>query len=178
MIKKIRFEITSGGYAEMAHLAFFIRNVRLGVNTTNKTLTLRNGTVHTFTCKASSEYGSGYTTLGIFDEKGPDHSGSCWCSAGAGGNHWIELEFTPPLPNSFANKLTFCCGQGHGSYPATFTLFFIDENDTKRQIKEPLSVNSDNGLFEWTSIISCLLGKNGRYYFLKPKKTSNTEEVI
>ena len=178
MIKKIRFEITSGGYAEMAHLAFFIRNVRLGVTTTDKTLTLKNGTVHTFTCTASSEYGSGYTTLGIFDENGPAHSGSCWCSAGAGGNHWIELEFTLPLPNSFANKLTFCCGQGHGSYPATFTLFFIDENDTKRQIKEPLSVNSDNGLFEWTSIISCLLGKNGRYYFLKPKKTSNTEEVI
>ena len=66
MIKKIRFEITSGGYAEMAHLAFFIRNVRLGVNTTDKTLTLKNGTVHTFTCTASSEYGSGYTTLGIF----------------------------------------------------------------------------------------------------------------
>ena len=178
MIKKIRFEITSGSYAEMAHLAFFIRNVRLGVNTTDKTLTLKNGTVHTFTCTASSEYGSGYTTLGIFDENGPAHSGSCWCSAGAGGNHWIELEFTPPLPNSFANKLTFCCGQGHGSYPATFTLFFIDENNTKRQIKEPLSVNSYNGLFEWTSVISCLLGKNGRYYFLKPKKTSNTEEVI
>lgn len=178
MIKKIRFEITSSGYAEMAHLAFFIRNVQLGVNKTDKTLTLKNGTVHTFTCTASSEYGGGYTTLGIFDENGPDHSGSCWCSAGAGGNHWIELEFTPPLPNSFANKLTFCCGQGHGSYPATFTLFFIDENNTKRQIKEPLSVNADNGLFEWTSIISCLLGKNGRYYFLKPKKTSNTEEVI
>ena len=178
MIKKIRFEITSGSYAEMAHLAFFIRNVQLVVDKTNKTLTLKNGTVHTFTCTASSEYGSGYTTLGIFDENGPAHSGSCWCSAGAGGNHWIELEFTPPLPNSFANKLTFCCGQGHGSYPATFTLFFIDENNTKRQIKEPLSVNADNGLFEWTSIISCLLGKNGRYYFLKPKKTSNTEEVI
>ena len=46
MIKKIRFEITSGGYAEMAHLAFFIRNVRLGVNTTDKTLTLKNGTVN------------------------------------------------------------------------------------------------------------------------------------
>ena len=178
MIKKIRFEITSSGYAEMAHLAFFIRNVQLVVDKTNKTLTLKNGTVHTFTCTASSEYGSGYTTLGIFDTNGPAHSGSCWCSAGAGGNHWIELEFTPPLPNSFANKLTFCCGQGHGSYPATFTLFFIDENDTKRQIKEPLSVNADNGLFEWTSVISCLLGKNGRYYFLKPKKTSNTEEVI
>ena len=178
MIKKIRFEITSGSYAEMAHLAFFIRNVRLGVNTTDKTLTLKNGTVHTFTCTASSEYGSGYTTLGIFDENGPAHSGSCWCSAGAGGNHWIELEFTPPLPNTFANKITFCCGQNEGSYPGTFTLFFIDENNTKRQIKEPLSVNSYNGLFEWTSVISCLLGKNGRYYFLKPKKTSNTEEVI
>ena len=178
MIKKIRFEIASNSYAEMAHLAFFNNGTELAVNISAKTLTLKNNTVHTFTAKASSEYGGGYYAIAVFSKNGPAHSGDCWCSSGTGGTHWLELEFTPPLPNTFANKITFCCGEGHGSYPGTYTLFFINENNTKRQIKEPLSVNADNGLFEWTSKISCLLGKNGRYYFLKPKKTSNTEEVI
>ena len=169
MIKKIRFEIAPDSYAEMAHLEFFNNGTELAVNISAKTLTLKNNTVHTFTAKASSEYGGGYNALAVFSKNGPAHSGDCWCSSGTGGTHWLELEFTPPLPNSFANKITFCCGQNEGSYPGTYTLFFIDENDVKKQIAEPVRVTAKNGLFEWRSTIPCLLGKNGRYYFLKPK---------
>ena len=169
MIKKIRFEITPDSYGEMAHLEFFNNGTELVVDKSAKTLTLKDNSVHNFTAKASSEYNSDYNALAVFGKNGPSHSYDCWCSSGTGGTHWVELEFTPPLPNSFANKITFCCGQNEGSYPGTFTLFFIDENDTKKQIAEPIRVTAHNGLFEWRNIIPCLLGKNGRYYFLKPK---------
>ena len=168
MIKKIRFEVTAHSYAEMAHLAFFNNDVQLEVNTSNKTISLKDGTVHCFTATASDEYGGGYYAIAVFSKNGPAHSKDCWCSSGTGGTHWLELEFTPPLPNTFANKVTFCCGQNEGSYPGTFSLFFIDENGSKKQIGEPLYVNAFNGLFEWKTTIPCLLGKNGRYYFLKP----------
>ena len=168
MIKKIRFEIAPDSYAEMAHLEFFNNGTELAVNISAKTLTLKDNSVHTFTAKASSEYGSGYYAIAVFSKNGPAHSGDCWCSSGTGGTHWLELEFTPPLPNTFANKITFCCGQNEGSYPGTFTLFFIDENGNREQIGEPLSVNAHNGIFEWVSIIRCIRGKDGNYYFLRP----------
>lgn len=168
MIKKIRFEVTADSYAEMAHLAFFNNDVQLEVDRSSKTITLKDGTVHSFTATASDEYGGSYGVMAMFGTDGPAHSSDCWCSSTAGGEHWLELEFTPALPNSFANKLIFCCGQNEGSYPGTFSLFFIDENGSKKQIGEPLYVNAFNGLFEWKTTIPCLLGKNGRYYFLKP----------
>ncbi|MDY6187885.1 MAG: hypothetical protein SPH77_03520, partial [Campylobacter sp.] len=59
------------------------------------------------------------------------------------------------------------CGQNHGSYPATFTLFFIDENGGSKQIEGPVYVDAHNGVFEWASKIRCIRGKDGKYYFLR-----------
>lgn len=174
MIKKIRFEVVPNSYGEMAHLEFFKNDTKLVVNEDNKTLTLSNGDTIKFNVEASSEYGSGFNAIKIFNTtNSPGHSYDCWCTSGTGGDEWVEITFDPAIPKSFANKLTFCCGQDHGSYPSTFTLFFIDENGQREQIGEPLLVNEHNGLFEWTSTIPCLLGNNGRYYFLKPKKELN-----
>lgn len=90
------------------------------------------------------------------------------------GQNWLELEFTPALPRNFANKLTFCCGEDHGSCPGTYTLFFIDENGNREQIGQPLSVNAHNGIFEWVSIIRCTRGKDGNYYLLRHDATNTS----
>lgn len=170
MIKKIRFEIQPASYGEMGHLEFFDDSTALKVDLNARTLTLSSGEVINITVTASSEY-SGYGAIQCFNTTGaPAHSGTCWCSAtGSGEKCWLEIEFESAIPKHFANKLTFCCGQGHGSYPATFTLFFIDENGGSKQIGEPLYVDAHNGVFEWVSVIRCFVGKDGLYYFLRPE---------
>lgn len=170
MIKKIRFEIQPTSYGEMGHLEFFDKDTLLKVDLNARTLTLSSGEVINITAKASSEY-SGYAAIQCFNTTGaPEHSGTCWCSAtGSGEKCWVEIEFETAIPKGFANKLTFCCGQGHGSYPATFTLFFIDENGDSEQIGQPLYVDAHNGVFEWVSVIRCLVGKDGLHYFLRPE---------
>ena len=173
MIKKIRFEIQPVSYGEMGHLEFFDNGTALKVDLNARTLTLKSGEVINITAKASSEYGSGYYAIQCFNTTDASHSGACWCSATSSGKCWLELEFTPAIPNSFANKMTFCCGQSHGSYPGTFTLFFIDENEYSEQISEPLYVDAHNGVFEWVSVIRCFIGKDGLHYFLRPEEVSN-----
>ena len=170
MIKKIRFEIQPNGYAEMAHLEFFDKDTLLKVDLNARTLTLSSGEIIKITARASSEY-SGYAAIQCFNTTdSPAHGSGCWCSAtGSGEKCWVEIEFTPAIPKDFANKLTFCCGQGHGSYPATFTLFFIDENGGSKQIGQPLGVKAHDGIFEWVSVIRCFVGKDGLYYFLRPE---------
>ena len=170
MIKKIRFEIQPASYGEMGHLEFFNNGTALKVDLNAKTLTLKSGKVINITAKASSEYNSDYKAIQCFNTTGaPSHSYTCWCSATGSGKCWLELEFEPALPKNFANKMTFCCGQSHGSYPGTFTLFFIDENGDSEQIGQPLYVDAHNGIFEWTSVVRCFIGKDGLYYFLRPE---------
>ena len=170
MIKKIRFEIQPASYGEMGHLEFFHNGTALKVDLNAKTLTLKSGKVINITAKASSEYNSDYKAIQCFNTTGaPSHSYTCWCSATGSGKCWLELEFEPALPKNFANKMTFCCGQSHGSYPGTFTLFFIDENGDSEQIGQPLYVDAHNGIFEWTSVVRCFIGKDGLYYFLRPE---------
>ena len=170
MIKKIRFKIEPASYGEMGHLEFFDKDTLLKVDLNARTLTLKSGEVINITARASSEY-SGYYAIGCFNTTdSPTHSSGCWCSATSSGEKcWVEIEFTPAIPKGFANKLTFCCGQGHGSYPATFTLFFIDENGDSEQRGQPLYVDAHNGIFEWVSVIRCFVGKDGLYYFLRPE---------
>lgn len=171
MIKKIRFEIQSNSLSEMAHLVFFNNDDPLKVDLNAKTLTLKSGDVITISATASSVYGGGWEPIRCFSAAGsPAHDYECWASSGYGQN-WLELEFTPALPNGFANKLTFCCGEDHGSFPGTYTLFFIDENGNREQIGEPLYVNTHNGVFEWVSLIRCFIGNDGLHYFLRPEET-------
>ena len=172
MIKKIRFEIQPVSYGEMGHLEFFDNGTALKVDLSTKTLTLKSSEVINITAKASSEY-SGYAAIQCFNTTDASHSSACWCSATGSGECWLEIEFTPAIPNSFANKMTFCCGQSHGSYPGTFTLFFIDENEYSEQIGEPLYVDAHNGVFEWISVIRCFVGKDKLHYFLRPEEVSN-----
>ena len=178
MIKKIRFEIQSNSLAEMAHLEFFNNDVPLKVDLNAKTLTLKSGKVINITATASSVYNGGCEPIRCFSAAGsPAHRYECWASSTSGQN-FLELEFTPALPKNFANKLSVCCGENHGSDPRTYTVLFIDENGSSKQIGQPLDVKAHDGIFEWNNLIKCIRGKNGRYYFLRPKKTSNTEEVI
>ena len=171
MIKKIRFEIQSSSLSEMAHLEFFHNDTLLKVDLNAKTLTLKSGDVINISATASSVYGGGWEPIRCFSAAGsPAHDYECWASSGYGQN-WLELEFTPALPNGFANKLTFCCGEDHGSFPGTYTLFFIDENGNREQIGEPLYVNAHNGVFELTSLIRCFIGNDGLHYFLRPEET-------
>lgn len=175
MIKKIRFEIQSNRLSEMAHLEFFKNDEALKVDLNAKTLTLKSGEVINISATASNVYGGGWEPIRCFSAAGsPAHDYECWASSSYGQN-WLELEFTPALPRNFANKLTFCCGEDHGTFPGTYTLFFIDENGNREQIGQPLSVNAHNGIFEWVSIIRCTRGKDGNYYFLRPDaaNTSN-----
>lgn len=170
MIKKIRFKVQPASYGEMGHLEFFHNGTALKVDISGKTLTLSSGEIINITARASSEYSSDWGAMQCFNASDASHSYACWCSATGGGEEcWLELEFTPALRKNFANKMTFCCGQNHGSYPATFTLFFIDENGGTQQIGVPLYVDAHNGVFEWVSAIRCIKGKDGKYYFLKPK---------
>lgn len=170
MIKKIRFKVQPVSYGEMAHLEFFDDDTALKVDLNAKTLTLKSGEVINITARASSEYGISYAAINCFNTTGaPAHNGTCWCSATGSGECWLELEFEPAIPKGFANKMTFCCGQNHGSYPATFTLFFIDENGDSEQIGQPLDVKAHDGIFEWVSVIRCIVGKDGLYYFLRPE---------
>ena len=172
MIKKMRFKVEPASYGEMGHLEFFHNGTALKVDLSEKTLTLKSGEVVNITARASSEHGAGWEAIQCFNASDDSHSYACWCSATGGGEEcWLELEFTPALPKSFANKMTFCCGQNHGSYPATFTLFFIDENGGSEQIGEPLYVDAHNGVFEWASKIRCIRGKDGKYYFLRPSSS-------
>lgn len=170
MIKKIRFEIQPASYAEMGHLEFFSNDTLLKVDLNARTLTLSSGEIINIIVTASSEY-SGYAAIQCFNTAdSPAHaSPCCWCSATGSGECWLEIEFETAIPKGFANKLTFCCGQGHGSYPATFTLFFIDENGDSEQIGQPLYVDAHNGIFEWVNLIRCFVGKDGLYYFLRPE---------
>ena len=169
MIKKIRFEIQPASYGEMGHLEFFHNDTLLKVDLNAKTLTLKSGKVINITATASSEF-NGFAAINCFNTTGaPAHSCTCWCSATGSGKCWLEIEFEPAISKHFANKLTFCCGQDHGSYPATYTLFFIDENGDSEQIGQPLYVNAHNGIFEWTSVVRCFIGKDGLYYFLRPE---------
>ena len=171
MIKRIRFEIQSNSLSEMAHLVFFNNDDPLKVDLNAKTLTLKSGDVINISATASSVYGGGWEPIRCFSAAGsPAHDYECWASSGYGQN-WLELEFTPALPNGFANKLTFCCGEDHGSFPGTYTLFLIDENGNREQIGEPLYVNAHNGIFEWTSLIRCFIGNDGLHYFLRPEET-------
>ena len=168
MIKKMRFKVQPASYGEMGHLEFFHNDTALKVDISGKTLTLSSGEIINITARASSEYSSDWGAMQCFNASDDSHSYACWCSATGGGEEcWLELEFTPALRESFANKMTFCCGQNHGSYPATFTLFFIDENGASQQIEGPLYVDAHNGVFEWASKIRCIRGKNGKYYFLR-----------
>ena len=171
MIKKIRFEIQPTSYGEMGHLEFFDDSTALKVDLNARTLTLSSGDVINITVTASSEY-PGYAAIQCFNTTGaPAHSGTCWCSAtGSGEKCWLEIEFESAIPKHFANKLTFCCGQGHGSYPATFTLFFIDEKGKSEQIGQPLYVDKYNGIFEWVNLVRCFVGKDGLHYFLRPEE--------
>ena len=170
MIKKMRFKIEPVSYGEMGHLEFFDDSTALKVDLNARTLTLSSGEVINITAKASSEYNSDYKAIQCFNTTGaPSHSYTCWCSATGSGECWLEIEFEPALPKNFANKMTFCCGQSHGSYPGTYTLFFIDENGDSEQIGEPLYVDAHNGVFEWVSVIRCFVGKDGLYYFLRPE---------
>lgn len=171
MIKKMRFKIEPASYGEMGHLEFFDDSTALKVDLNARTLTLSSGEVINITARASSEYSSGYAAIQCFNTAdSPAHaSPCCWCSATGSGECWLEIEFEPAIPKGFANKLTFCCGQGHGSYPATFTLFFIDENGDSEQIGQPLYVDAHNGIFEWVSVIRCFVGKDGLHYFLRPE---------
>ena len=173
MIKKIRFEVQPVSYGEMGHLEFFNNGTALKVDLNARTLTLSSGEVINITAKASSEYGSGYYAIQCFNTTDASHSGTCWCSATGSGECWLEIEFEPAIPNSFANKMTFCCGQSHSSYPGTFTLFFINENGNSEQIGEPLYVDAHNGVFEWVSVVRCFVGKDGLHYFLRPEEVSN-----
>lgn len=171
MIKKMRFKVQPVSYGEMGHLEFFNNGTALKVDLNAKTLTLKSGEVINITAKASSEYNSDYKAIQCFNTTGaPSHSYTCWCSATGSGECWLEIEFTPAIPKGFANKMTFCCGQSHGSYPGTFTLFFIDENGDSEQIGEPLYVDAHNGVFEWVSAIRCFVGKDGLHYFLRPEE--------
>ena len=170
MIKKIRFEIQPASYGEMGHLEFFDDSTTLKVDLNARTLTLSSGEVINITVTASSEYGSGWEAIQCFNTTGaPAHSGTCWCSATGSGECWLEIEFEPAIPKGFANKMTFCCGQSHGSFPGTYTLFFIDENGDREQIGQPLYVDAHNGVFEWVSVIRCFVGKDGLHYFLRPE---------
>ena len=170
MIKKMRFKVEPVSYGEMGHLEFFNNGTALKVDLNARTLTLSSGEIINITAKASSEYNSDYKAIQCFNTTGaPSHSYTCWCSATGSGECWLEIEFEPALPKNFANKMTFCCGQSHGSYPGTFTLFFIDENGDSEQIGEPLYVDAHNGIFEWISVIRCFVGKDGLYYFLRPE---------
>ena len=168
MIKKMRFKVEPASYGEMGHLEFFDNGTALKVDLSEKTLTLKSGEIINITATANSEFGSGYEPIQCLNTGDASHSYACWCSATGGGEEcWLELEFTPALREGFANKMTFCCGQNHSSYPATFTLFFIDENGGSQQIEGPLYVDAHNGVFEWTSKIRCIRGKDGKYYFLR-----------
>ena len=169
MIKKMRFKIEPVSYGGMGHLEFFDDNIALKVDLNARTLTLSSGEIINITVTASSEYGNGYYAIQCFNTTGaPAHSGTCWCPA-TSGECWLEIEFTPAIPKHFANKLTFCCGEDHGSFPSTFTLFFIDENGGSEQIGQPLYVDAHNGIFEWVNLIRCFVGKDGLYYFLRPE---------
>ena len=179
MIKKIRFNISPQSYGEMGHLEFFNNGTPLPVDISQRTLTLSSGEIINITAKASSEYNSDYKAIQCFNTTGaPSHSYTCWCTSTSSGECWIEIEFTPAIPKGFANKLTFCCGQNHSSYPGTYTLLFIDENGTSEQIGQPLYVNGHNGVFEWTSTVRCFIGKDGKHYFLRQQNTSTPEETI
>lgn len=169
MIKKIRFKIKPVSYGEMGHLEFFDDSTALKVDLNARTLTLSSGEIINITARASSEY-SGYAAINCLNTTGaPSHGATCWCSATGSGECWLELEFEPAIPKHFANKMTFCCGQNHGSYPGTFTLFFIDENGDSEQIGEPLYVDAHNGVFEWVNLVRCFVGKDGLHYFLRPE---------
>lgn len=171
MIKKIRFEIQPASYGEMGHLEFFDNGTALKVDLNAKTLTLSSGEVINITAKASSEYSSDFKAIQCFNTTGaPSHRYTCWCSATGSGKCWLEIEFTPAIPKGFANKMTFCCGEGHGRFPGTYTLFFIDEKGKSEQIGQPLYVDAHNGVFEWISVIRCFVGKDGLYYFLRPEE--------
>ena len=178
-IKKIRFNIAPQSYGEMAHLEFFNKDVPLKVNISQKTLTLQSGQVVNIKATASSIYNGDYIAMYAFNTTdGPSHSSACWCTSSGSGACWIEFEFEPAIPKSFANKVTFCCGQNHGSYPGTYTLLFIDENGASEQIGQPLYVNGHNGVFEWTSVVRCFIGKDGKHYFLRLQNTSTPEETV
>ena len=179
MLKKIRFKIEPHSYGEMAHLEFFNNGTPLKVDINQKTLTLRSGQVVNITATASSEYSSSYSAMYAFNTTdSPYHSTGYWCSSSSSGECFVEIEFEPAIPKGFANKMTFCCGYNHGSYPSTFTLFFIDENGTSEQIGQPLYVNEHNGVFEWTSTVRCFIGKDGKHYFLRLQNTSTPEETV
>ena len=171
MIKKIRFEIQPTSYGEMGHLEFFDDSTALKVDLNARTLTLSSGEVINITVTASSEYNGDYKAIQCFNTTGaPEHMGTCWCSATSSGEKcWLEIEFESAIPKHFANKMTFCCGQGHGSFPGTYTLFFIDENGDSEQIGQPLYVDAHNGIFEWVNLVRCFVGKDGLYYFLRPE---------
>lgn len=169
MIKKIRFKIEPVSYGNMGHLEFFNDDTALKVDLNAKTLTLSSGEIINITVTASSEYG-GYAAINCFNTTGaPAHDYTCWCSATGSGECWLEIEFEPAIPKHFANKMTFCCGEDHGSYPSTFTLFFIDEKGKSEQIGQPLYVDAHNGIFEWVNLVRCFVGKDGLYYFLRPE---------
>ena len=170
MIKKMRFKIEPASYGEMGHLEFFDDSTALKVDLNAKTLTLSSGEIINIAVTASSEYNGDYIAMYAFNTTdGPSHTPACWCSATGSGECWLEIEFEPAIPKHFANKLTFCCGQDHGSYPATYTLFFIDENGNSEQIGQPLYVDKYNGIFEWVNLIRCFVGKDGLHYFLRPE---------
>ena len=64
------------------------------------------------------------------------------------------------------------------SISVTYTLLFIDENGASEQIGQPLYVNGHNGVFEWTSVVRCFIGKDGKHYFRRLQNTSTPEETV
>lgn len=143
----IKLKVTPASYAEMGHFTLWKNDKPLAINKDTEILTLPNGDVK-FTTTASSIYSSSYEPkLAFVGGSEVSHSYLCWCnSPGGDPNPWWMMTFEKPISSTSIDKITFCCGQGHGSYPGTYELIIITDNN-KEQSLGSIYVNGNNGEF-------------------------------
>ena len=167
----------NNSWSEMGHFKLWSNGEVLNLSR-NGTLTLSDGKTITATITASSEYGGYPANYAVWGgEADTTVCSNCWCAAGVG-NAWWKISFSRPIT---VDKITFCCGQSHSSYPGYFTATIVT---TAGQVKksEEIYCDAHNGeiVFGGGSSIY-ILKKNNKWYYKKGQigatETTTVEKI-
>ena len=157
----------SNSWSEMGHFKLWSNGEVLNLSR-DGTLTLSPGKTITATITASSEYGGYPANYAVWGGEADNVACSnCWCAAGAG-SAWWKISFSRPIT---VDKITFCCGQSHGSYPGYYTATITTEANKTKTFDEVLC-NASNGLIELGSSKFYIVKKDGKWYRKKTQVTT------
>ena len=170
-ITELKLDVRPNSWSEIGHFKLWSKGDVLNLSR-DGTLTLSPGKTITATITASSEYGDKYgvcpANYAVWGGEADNVACSnCWCAAGTG-NAWWKISFSRPIT---VDKITFCCGELHGSYPGYYTATITTETNKTKTLDE-VFCNAHNGLIELGSSKFYIVKKDGKWYRKKIQATT------